>query len=193
MNDGVRPPLLDKGATAPNARETGSLKDLPPPALLGCENARSATDSTSEQAQLQSLVDVRVVRSAELLSQLRALLANPSADTEAAFHIALETLRDTPVREASTQLVECLLAVAQYFFLSNQASTAVLPTAQAEQFARHLGERRLLRKALTFAGVMQMATGNLPGAIEAYSEALQVARVFDDNYLGRSTTTMLAG
>ena len=176
MNDGVRPPLIVEEATAPNAREAGSLKDLPHPALLACENTRSATDSTSEQAQLQSLVDVRAVRSAELLSQLRALLANPSADTEAAFHIALETLRDTPVREASTQLVECLLAVAQYFFLSNQASTAVLPTTQAEQFARQLGERRLLRKALTFAGVMQMETGNLPGATETYSEALQVAR-----------------
>jgi len=137
---------------------------------------RSASVSPSERAQLQSLVDVRAVRCAELLSQLRALLANPSAGTEAAFHNALETLVDTPTEETSAQLVECLLTVAHYFYLSNQANAALLPTTLAEKFARQLGERRLLRKALTFAGVMQMEAGNLPGTTETYLEALTVAR-----------------
>jgi putative two-component system response regulator len=128
------------------------------------------------QAATTSRARIASEDAAALLSQLRQLLAAPSPDAAPAFHKALETLGDMPAEEASAQLVECLLTVAHYFFLSNQASTALLPTMQAEQFARQLGERRLLRKALTFAGVMQMETGNLPGATEAYSEALKVAR-----------------
>ena len=144
--------------------------------VRGASACRKPHIAHMTQAATTSRARNASVDAAALLTQLLQLLAAPSPDAAPAFHNALETLADTPAEEASAQLVECLLTVAHYFYLSNQANTALLPTTQAERFARQLGERRLLRKALTFAGVMQMETGNLPGATETYSEALQVAR-----------------
>jgi putative two-component system response regulator len=115
-----------------------------------------------------------------LLGRLRELLATPSSDAALEVQTALESLSQGPSEENGTELVECLLTIAHYYFLSNQAVAALQPAARAVEQARKLPEKRLLRKALTFAGVMQMETGNLPGATESYSEALQVAKEVGD-------------
>jgi putative two-component system response regulator len=116
----------------------------------------------------------------ELLESLRPLIAAPSPDSLPAFEAAYASIRDTPGECASEAIVECLLLIAHFYYLSSKAAVALQPAAKAVLFARSLGDKRLLRKALTFSGVMQMETGNLPGATEAYSDALQIARDLRD-------------
>jgi hypothetical protein len=53
------------------------------------------------------------------LSRLRPLLATPSADATEEFKQALAEVGSLTSDQASDQLVECLLAIAQYFFLAN--------------------------------------------------------------------------
>jgi putative two-component system response regulator len=116
----------------------------------------------------------------QLLESLRPLIATPSPDSLPSFEAAYESLRDTPLECASEALVECLLLIAHFYYLSSKAAVALQPASKAAAYARSLEDQRLLRKALTFFGVMQMETGNLPGATEAYSEALQLARSLAD-------------
>ena len=85
-----------------------------------------------------------------------------------------------PKEFACEELVECLLTIAHYFYLANQPVAALDPATEAASHAGQLENRRLLRKALTFAGVMRKETGNLPGATEDYSAALQIARELGD-------------
>jgi putative two-component system response regulator len=115
-----------------------------------------------------------------LLSDLRPLLSAPSPESTASFQSAFEFTGTFPIDHSSVELVECLLLIAQYFFLSNQAAAALKPVSRAEFHARELQDNHLLRKALTVAGVISMETGNLPSAVEAYSKALKVAQDLRD-------------
>ena len=81
---------------------------------------------------------------------------------------------------ACVPVVECLLAITQHYYLAAQPAVALPPASQAVDFSRRLSDSQLLRKALTFLGVMRTETGNLPGATESYSEALEVARTLTD-------------
>jgi tetratricopeptide (TPR) repeat protein len=112
----------------------------------------------------------------ELLETLRPLLAAPSPDALATFEAAYESIRGTPAEHASEALVECLLLISHFNYLSLKGTSALQPASEAAAYARRLGDRRLLRKALTVLGVMQMETGNLLGAMEANGEALELAR-----------------
>jgi putative two-component system response regulator len=103
------------------------------------------------------------------------MLANAPPEAPACFKDALALVSGRSVDCASDELVECLLIIAQYFYLANQPVKALEAAAEAVVHARHLESGKLLRKALTFAGVMRKDTGDLPGATESYSEALQLA------------------
>ena len=115
-------------------------------------------------------------RSAELLGQLRPLLAAPSSDATEIFSSAWRELADFGEECASEELIECLLTIAQYFYLSNQSVSGLKAASQAVSCAIAFGDKRLLRKARSTEGVMLMETGNLPGATQAYAEAIEIAR-----------------
>lgn len=127
-----------------------------------------------------SLADQVRARCADLLSQLQPLLASPSEDASRQFHAALAELSDLGPECSSPQLVECLLAVTQYFYLAAQPIRAMPAAAKALEHVRRIDEARLLRKALTVHGVLCVETGNLPDATASYSEALTVARKLGD-------------
>ncbi|MBS1133664.1 MAG: hypothetical protein H6R02_805 [Burkholderiaceae bacterium] len=114
------------------------------------------------------------------LSRLRPLLATPSADATEEFKQALAEVGSLTSDQASDQLVECLLAIAQYFFLANSTTSSLQPATDAVRHARSLGDKRLLRKALTALGIIRVETGDLPGATQAYSEALELAHELSD-------------
>jgi putative two-component system response regulator len=116
----------------------------------------------------------------ELLAELRPRLANPSPDSTEVFKAAFAQIGHLPQEVSSPELVECLLSIAHYFYLANQPIAALDPATEAAGHAGQLKDRRLLRKALTFAGVMRKETGNLPGATEDYSAALQIALELGD-------------
>ena len=115
-----------------------------------------------------------------LLLELRPLLLAPSADSTRVFLDAHSRMRNISPDHACLPAVECLLAIAQYYYMAAQPVLALPPASQAVELSRRLSDAQLLRKALTFLGVMRMETGNLPGATESYSEALEIARSLDD-------------
>ena len=127
-----------------------------------------------------SLIDQVRARCADLLSQLQPLLASPSEDTSQQFQAAFAELSELGPEYSSPQLVECLLAVTQYFYLAAQPIRAMPAAAKALDHVRRIDEPRLLRKALTVHGVLCVETGNLPDATASYSEALTVARKLGD-------------
>ncbi len=112
---------------------------------------------------------------AAIARRLKAQLAAPGDEslTEvAAAHIALRALAPNVV---SATRIECLLDVAQFFYLSGRTLLGIEPAANAVQFARQLGDASLLRKALSFHGALLADSGNLPAAVECYAEALELA------------------
>ncbi|MDL1862148.1 HD domain-containing protein [Betaproteobacteria bacterium PRO7] len=124
--------------------------------------------------------DVAEAALAEIAARLRVQLAAPKAEslTEvAAAHVALRAL---PASVVSALRVDCLLDVAQFFYISGQTLLGLEPAANAVHFARQYGDRGLLRKALTFQGILLADSGNLPAAIECYAEALELILALGD-------------
>jgi putative two-component system response regulator len=129
------------------------------------------SDGGSVAGQPVGAVEAELVA---IASRLKAQLAAPSAEslTEvAAAHIALRAL---PPGAVSATRIECLLDVARFFYLSGRTLLGIEPAANAVQFARQLGDASLLRKALTFQGILLADSGNLPAAVECYAEALEL-------------------
>ncbi len=114
------------------------------------------------------------------LARLKATLASPGADAPDVFQSAYDAIRAVPPELMSATGVECLLLIVHYAYVSAQAQQGIGPASDAVAGARLIGDKALLRKALTFAGVMQMETGNLPLATESFAEALDLARELGD-------------
>jgi putative two-component system response regulator len=106
---------------------------------------------------------------------LNAALASPPAKAGAFFAAIQSTLQLVPPGMVSAARVECLLSLAQYQYLIGQPLLGVEPATDASEIARDVADRALLRKALTFQGILLADTGNLPGAIECHAEALELA------------------
>jgi putative two-component system response regulator len=117
---------------------------------------------------------------AALLAELRAALAAPDAGTAALGAKAQARLLAAPAGEAVATRIECLLVLAQIHHIAARVREARLPTEAAVALAQGLGDAPTLRRALTFRGVIEMESGNLPAATEVLSQALQVAQTLPD-------------
>jgi putative two-component system response regulator len=131
---------------------------------------RSAPSSADEDAAVCT----------DLLAALREAARAPAADGAALYAAACERLAQWPEATASAARVECLLLIAQHYYLAAKPAAALAPAQAAADLARRLPDRSLLRKALNFLGVMRMETGNLPEATACYSEALSLAQSLGD-------------
>ena len=109
-----------------------------------------------------SPADQSRARCADLLSQLRPLLAAPSANATTAFRSAHEELKCLPPEIASLEATECLLLIAHYFYLAAQPVLGLAAATQSSSFARLIKNPTLLRRALSLRGLMFVETGNLP-------------------------------
>src|SRR5690349_8558415 len=56
--------------------------------------------------------------------------------------------------------INCLLDVAQYFYVVGQSFSAIEPASDAVAVASGSGNKPLLRKGLTFLGIIYADTGN---------------------------------
>lgn len=117
---------------------------------------------------------------APLLDRLRAAVAAPDEAGEQLAQRTFETLGAPPEAPASEVRIDCLLAAAQLLYLRSRSAQALAPAQAAGALARRLGAWPLLRKALSFAGVMHTDVGDLPAAVACLSEALDAARHLDD-------------
>jgi putative two-component system response regulator len=116
----------------------------------------------------------------QLLEVLKVELATPSSDAGRIFAAASEAIDALLPECASPALIECLFAVAHYLYLANKSDDSQQSAATAARYASMLGDKPLLRKALTYSGVMQEEIGNLSGAVETYCKALELAREISD-------------
>ena len=115
-----------------------------------------------------------------LLVELKPLLAAPTADAALLFSDAFTRMRSVSLDHACVPVVECLLAITGHYYMAAQPILALPPASQAVEFSRRLLDPQLLRKALSYLGLIRMETGNLPGATESCSEALRIARSLSD-------------
>jgi putative two-component system response regulator len=76
--------------------------------------------------------------------------------------------------------IQCLLDTAQYFYVLGRPFEAIGPASEALSLASDSGNKSLTRKACTFLGAMHADTGNISGAIECYSRALELLRDLND-------------
>lgn len=76
--------------------------------------------------------------------------------------------------------IQGLLDTAQYFYVLGRPFEALKPTAAALSLASDVGDKPLTRKASMFLGAMYADTGNISGAIECYSRALELLAELND-------------
>jgi len=114
------------------------------------------------------------------LTLLKAGLSSPDANASQVFRDAYDAIRAVPPDLITAAGVDCLLLIVHFAYVNAQAQQGVGPATDAVAAARLVGDKPLLRKALTFSGVLQMETGNLPLATESFAEALDLARELGD-------------
>lgn len=115
-----------------------------------------------------------------LLALVRTELSSPSASGQARLAEAGDRLLSDRIEGTPEQLVDCALLLAQHHYLAARPLQALQQAEEGARRARSLGNAALLRKALTFRGVMQMESGNLPGSTASLSEALLIAQAIGD-------------
>src|SRR5258708_21192644 len=76
--------------------------------------------------------------------------------------------------------INCFIDASHYFYIVGQTFDAIDPAAAAVDLAATANHKPLLRKALTFLGMMNADTGNISRAIECYSSALELAQELRD-------------
>ncbi|MDZ7652675.1 MAG: HD domain-containing protein [Burkholderiaceae bacterium] len=111
---------------------------------------------------------------------LKRQLAAPDAESLVKVAAAHNELRRLPSGLVSPARVHCLLDVAHFFYISGQTVLGLEPAANAVASARALSDLALMRRALTFQGILLADTGNIPSAIECYAEALEIAQRIED-------------
>jgi putative two-component system response regulator len=93
---------------------------------------------------------------------------------------AVRTIKGLPGLSHAELRINALLDASQFFYLVGQTFKSIEPASHAVDFASKVGNKPLLRKALTLLGVSYADTGNISQAIEAYSRALDVAQALRD-------------
>lgn len=106
--------------------------------------------------------------------------ARDSAEAAMLVSSAYEALRQLPASSANAAHVSSLLSVARYFCKHTRGDACLAPTRDAVAAARTLGDPGHLCKALKLLGLANARTGNGPGAVAAYAEAIELARELGD-------------
>ena len=139
--------------------------------------------------QIEALIDSRSIVPEVLERTLEAVArvldperVAPTAHTARVFARTLELIAVLKPESETLALAECLLSIAKYAYVSSHALKGLAAAERAVELIRRLGTRALLRKTLTIRGVLLADTGNLPMAIEAYAEALEIAVELNDAF-----------
>jgi putative two-component system response regulator len=131
-------------------------------------------------SQIVSVGNSSGQRFLEALAQVRGHLAAPTAQSRSQVAAVLRSLSAEPVDGATADCVECLLLGAQFFYLSGSVADGLQPATDAVRIAKQLNDKRLLRKALTFHGILSGDLSNFPAAIQSFSQALDLAIELND-------------
>jgi len=119
--------------------------------------------------------DDRARALAELGRAVDPELSTPSPQTAQVFARALDLIGRLKADAEGLALAECLLSIAKYAYVSGHALRGLALSERAVELFRRLDARPLLRRALSVRGALLADTGNVPVAIEAYAEAVEIA------------------
>jgi len=111
---------------------------------------------------------------------LRALVAErqkvASREDAALFRDVMRKVYGMPKTVHPEMQVELILDIVRYFYVTGLSYEAFEPNSWAERMARLFGYQHLVVRSLSNAGAFLGDVGNLAGAIEKYSEAIQIAQ-----------------
>jgi putative two-component system response regulator len=130
---------------------------------------------------------------AQLGRMLDPELTVPSPQTAVVYARALDLVAQLKGDADGPALAECLRSMARYAYVSGHALKGLAPAQRAVELFRRLGPPSLLRKALSIRGALLADTGNLPGAIETYAEALEIAVELHDPFAEAVVCNNLGG
>jgi putative two-component system response regulator len=111
----------------------------------------------------------------KIAAGVRSHLTAPSPQSHAELDEALAALKFASTRLVTSEIVDSLLDIAQFHYVAGQAMVGLEPAEEAVRIARQIDQPESLRKSLTFLGILKADSGNMPGAIESYGEAVELA------------------
>jgi putative two-component system response regulator len=115
-------------------------------------------------------------------AEVRSNLSAPQRDAVAFLGDVLQRLKKIPLSVEPRVRIDCLLSAAQQFYHQGQSVfSAVEPVAVAVMLSRDLNDHALLRRALTFQGIILSNTGNPADALRSHVEALEIAETLGDD------------
>ncbi|HUQ99259.1 MAG TPA: HD domain-containing phosphohydrolase [Gemmatimonadaceae bacterium] len=138
-------------------------------------------DVTALAAAVQRTLssDVKVLLS-RIAMEVNSRLQAASSSSAAYVDGVITTLKSIDSVDNAELRINILLDAAQFFYLVGQTFNAIQPATNAVEIAEKAESKALLRKSLTFAGVLYADTGNTSRAIECYAQALDIARDLRD-------------
>jgi putative two-component system response regulator len=92
----------------------------------------------------------------------------------------VKALRTVPGNAHHDLRINCLIDVSHFFYILGQTFTGIEPASDALEIATRANDKGLVRKSLTFLGMMYADTGNVSRAIECYAQALDLAQELRD-------------
>ena len=111
----------------------------------------------------------------DLAREVRGQLSAPTASTKEFFRDCQCAIDSLGAENADPILVQVLLDIAQYYYVVGHSLQGIEAGRIAVDHARALDDHNVLRRALNTHGILQADAGNIPVAIESYSEALGLA------------------
>jgi putative two-component system response regulator len=137
-------------------------------------------EALSESVRRDSEPDLKVALS-RIALEVNARIQTGAAATSEYLISVIRALKGIDGVSYAELRINCLIDASQFFYVIGQPFTAIDPATAAVDLASAAGHKPLLRKALTFLGVMHADTGNISRAIECYSQALDIAQELRDS------------
>lgn len=113
-------------------------------------------------------------------AEIKGRIVNALPHAAEFFLSVAQSLVNLKGREHSELRIQCLLDIAEYFYVVGRPFQAMGPTTEALHLATAIQDQALIRKSCTFLGAMYADTGNISGAIECYSRALEILEQISD-------------
>jgi putative two-component system response regulator len=140
--------------------------------------ARELEEALARATASHSTLGTGVVQNAADI--IKAHLKAGSSNASDEVSDLLRCLREIPGTDNASIRVDALIDGAHFFFVTGQPYLSIEPARSAVVLAKQANLKPLQRKALTVFGVMSADTGNIAQAVEAYSDALELAEFLDD-------------
>ncbi len=113
--------------------------------------------------------------------EVNARLQNASPGSAEFMDRVAKELREIEGVSHDSLRINCLIDISHFFYLLGQTFRAIEPVIAAVELAVASKSRSLENKAVNLLGVVYADSGNIPKAVECYSQALGIAQALRDS------------